>query len=400
MPTAPTIDYSIAIDANTGSQRIDYEYSNLLVHQRESAYPFTAFMVKMAMEKSLTSVIYWFETRPAPEQDLVNGAVAQGGGAGQAVSVVVDNPKYFKPNDVIEFPNTTVVAGSTTNMGFVVSVTVGTSTLSVKPYDPALIMAALADNETINILFTSYEQGSTTTTSSLTRPIRGTNASTILRDSYTVTKTYENERLFAAPERARARAEKEIRHLVDLNKLLMFGKLIAGSGDTSYASSGNLRTQTQGFENFITTNVFHYGAALTSDLLFDYMTQIHENSYGADGAMDTRIAFCSSKFLSFINKMTLQGVRFTNVPSTWGANITRLEWAGWKWDLVHDPVLTKFRQGAAFVFQPRYIRYRPFRPTQFRANVQNPENDYVKDEFLTEPNFEVKLEELHSIIYA
>src|SRR5882672_11584128 len=95
-PAAPTIDYNVSIDTNIGSQRIDFEYSDMLIHQRESSYPFTAFMVKMAMEKSLTSTIYWFDTRPAPEQDTVSANFAQGAANGSARTITVANPKYFK----------------------------------------------------------------------------------------------------------------------------------------------------------------------------------------------------------------------------------------------------------------------------------------------------------------
>lgn len=393
-PTNPTIDYNVSIDSNIGSQRIDYEYSSLLVHQRESSYPFTAFMVKMAMEKSITSTIFWFDTRPAPETDTVGADYAQPG-TNAAQAVTVTTPKAFKPSAVIEFPNSVPVAGVSTNQGIVTAV--GATTIDVRPHDPALVLTGATAGDPINILFSSYEQGSGTTVPSLTRPIRGTNNTTILRDSYQVAKTHENQRFYAAPERARARAEKEIKHLVDLNKVLMFGKDITGGGETTYQT--NVRTQTKGFEPFLSTNVFHYGASLTSTQLFDYMTAIHENSYGAEGNMNRRLVFASSAFMSFVSSYTLTAIRYQTTPAKWGASVTTLEWNGWTWDLVLDPVMTKFRQGAAFIMQPRYIKYKPYRPTQFRGNIQNPEVDYVKDEFLTEPNFEFRLEEAHAAIY-
>jgi hypothetical protein len=98
--------------------------------------------------------------------------------------------------------------------------------------------------------------------------------------------------------------------------------------------------------------------------------------------------------MSDINKLTLQGIRFNNTPTSWGASVTTIEWNGWTWDLVNDPQMTKFRAGSMMVIQPRYVAYRPFRPTQFRANIQNPEVDYVKDEFITEANYEHRLEEM------
>lgn len=402
-PTAPTVDYDVTIDSYIATERIDYEYSQQIIAQRESSFPFTAFMIKVSMQKALTSVIYWFDTRPEPDTDTVVtgcaananiGSTGTNGVTGRS-SIVVTAPKYYKPKQVLEFPTATPGTGET-NKAIVISVDTGTSTIVMSPLDPTKKMCAVLAGAAVNIMYSSYEQGSTTTKPSSARPIRGSNSSTILRDSYQVAKTTENERMFGAPERALKRGEKEIKHLIDLNKLLLFGDAV--SGDDTYFS--NRRTVTKGFENFVTTNVFSYGAELTSTKLFDYMTIMHENAYGASGDMNKRLVFCSSKFMSAINKMQLSGIRWTSIPTSWGVSITRIEWSGWQWDLVQDPTLTKFRQGAAFVMQPRYITYKPFRPTQFRPNIQNPENDYIKDEYLTEPNLEFRLEEVHGIIKA
>ena len=394
MPTNPTLDYNVSIDTNIGSQRQDYEYSDQLIHQRESAFPFVAFSNKMIKESSKTSTIYWFDTRPAPEVDSVSTTVAASGAVATSIAVVVATPKAFKVGHIIEFPNAAVGAGET-NIGYVSAVVVGTSTLTVLPADPTLKICGSTAGDVINIMSSSYEQGSGTTVPFLTRPIRGSNTSQILRDSYQIAKTEENVRLYAAPERARARMEKEIRHLVDLNKTLLFGKDI--TPETTYQT--NVRQMTKGFENFVSSNVIGYGASLTLKKLTDAMTQIHENAYGAEGNMNSRLVFCSSRFMGFINELLVPQLRFTNnIVTSWGANVTRLEWSGWVWNLVLDPTMTKFRQGQAFVMQPRYIKYKPLRDTLFRANIQNPEVDYVKDEFLTEPNLEVRLEEAHAIL--
>lgn len=398
LPNPPIIDHNVTVDSNRAGERIEIEYSQQLVHQRESAYPFAAFLIKMASQRSVTSKISWFDTRPAPEEDTLAAESLASATNGGPVTVRPANVSYFTVKDVIEFPDTSPGAGET-NVGIVTATgrdrdnNANPDVITVRPYSPSLKLAANAINSRVFILYPSFEQGGERTAPSLTRPFLVSNNSTVLRHSYQIAKTTENERYYAAPERVRARAEKEIRHLVDLNKLLMFGKMVV---DETYFNTR--RTQTKGFENFVVTNVFSYGSQLTQGLLFDYMRQIHENSYGGDGAMHRRLVFCSSEFLSFVNNMTLGGIRFQSIPKTWGADITQLIWAGWVWDLVHDPTLTRFRQGSAFVMQPRYIRYRPFRPTVFRGNIQDPEVDYVKDEFLTEANYEHRLEEAHAII--
>jgi hypothetical protein len=118
--------------------------------------------------------------------------------------------------------------------------------------------------------------------------------------------------------------------------------------------------------------------------------------------MNARIVFASASVLGDLNNLGLAGVTYQNVVPTWlGSSITRATWGAWSWDIVPDPLLTEFRNGAMFVVQPRYITYKPFRATIFQANMQgndNTEIDYVKDGFLTEANFRVELEEIHAYV--
>jgi len=394
-----TVDYNIAIDSSIATQRIDWEYADMLVYQRESAAPFLAFLTKLAMQASVTSIINWFEDRPMPDVDTLGAASLVSASNGAKVTVTPTNITYFKTNDVIEFPDAVLAAGET-NQALITAIGadkdggVNAAVFTARPYSPILKLAANANGAKVYRLFTSYQQASTGADPQLERPTLYTNRSTILRDSYRIAKTTENERFFGAPERARARLKKEIKHMRDICKVLYFGNTI---DDTTYYT--NRRTQTKGLENFITTNVFNYGLELSSSELFDYMKTIHENAYGAEGDMNKRLVFASSGFVKHLQTMVLPLTSFQNsIPTEWGANLSRLVWAGYTWDIVVDPMLTEFRQGTAFVTQPRYMRYRPFRPTQFRANLQVGRDDFVEDEFSSEINFELKLEELFAKI--
>jgi hypothetical protein len=397
-PTAPTIDYNVAIDSAYATQRIDWEYSRQLVHQRESAFPFISFLSKMATENSATSKIFWFDTRPIPDTDTIASITTPTTSAGTALTFVATNVKFYTPKMIIEFPNVGLASTSYTNKAYVYSVTTGTSTIVCYPIDVTLILANPQAADKVNMLYTNYEQGSETTTPSASRPILAYNASTILRDSYKCAKTTENERMFGAPERGRLRQEKEIKHLTDLAKLSYFGQYVVDDAG-SYLTTTQRRTSSKGVVDFISTNVHGYGDKLDALNLPDIMTAVHENVYGGEGANNRRLVFCSSQVMSFFNKLvTDKFMNIKEVANTWGANVTSVQWGSWIWDLVYDPTLTNMRPGWAVGIQPRYIKYRPYRATQFRANIQNPENDYIKDEFLTEPNFEVRLEEMHFVL--
>lgn len=421
IPTPPTLDYNASVNSyiagRSVTDQINYEYAQEVVMQRESAFPFLAFQLKQRQATALTSVIFWHEMRPRARQDNVTADV-NAGAAGAAVTVPVANPTWFNVGDVCEVPN--VALGALGTSQFIVTAISG-SNLTVYPYDGSASTAnvpamsgsspAAGDNPNnvagtlIQILFNSYEQGGTSIKAVNVRPTRQTNQTTISRHAYQVAKTTDNERLFFnMNERALQRNDTQIQHLTEMNVAAYFGKGVTGdsgavTGNITGTGGGSFRTAMKGFEALITTNAITLPVNWGKAEFFDAMGQFHRRAYGAPGDMNRRLVFCSDQFLSKISTMILGTGSPTNtsnsILTSWGANISTLTWCGWTWDFVLDPVLSIYRPGRAFVMQPRYVTFKQFRPTQFRANVQNPGDDFFKDEFLSEYTMETKLEELH-----
>jgi len=395
MPTYPTVIYDTAFSdsAGTGGPRVNIDYRMQLIQQRESAAPFLSFMLNLNSEATKTATFKMFETRPNPKKGTISGAVAAGSAANATVTVNVTtgNGSRFNIGDIVKAKNAVAPDATFSVWGRVTAIS--TDALTVRPNNPLLKIAAMDDADELQIWGNTFAQGTLSAKPSGTKPDLKTFYTQIFKNSYKVTKTHANNRLYGSPERDRLRGEKEIEHLIEVEKQLLYGD---GTLDTT--NDSDPRTTLTGILNQITTNVLEYGPSLEEAELFDFMTDVHKLKYAPDGKMSRRLVLASSDVLNDIQKIALKNRRVMDLATVYGMDVAKLVYANRTWDLVEDPILSDFLPGWAVVFHPRYVKLREFRPTRLEANIQPNDADYYLDQLLTELGLEVQLEELHGIM--
>lgn len=396
MVTQATMVYnqSFSTSSTTGGPRIDIDYRMQLVKQRESAAPFLSLMLNINSQSVNTSEFRGFETRPNPKKSAISGAVAEGATAGATVSVVVANAKYFAPGDIVKATGASTGGDTTkTVTGRVTVVTTATNTLTVMPNDPTLIIAAMADGAILQVWGNSYAQGTGGATPKGTKPDLKTFYTQIFKNSYQVNRTQANNKLCGAPERDRLRGESEIEHMIEINK-----SLYNGDGTVDTETDTDPRTNITGVLNQFTSNIMSYGAELSEDELFDFMTTLHAPKYAPDGKMSKRLVMASADIIKWINKIAIAKAAPREMLTHYGVDVFKVTFANRTWEFVEDPILSDFLPGWAVVMHPRYVKVREFRPTRLEANIQDNDDDFYKDQFLTELGLEVYLEELGGIM--
>ncbi len=396
MVAQPTIVHntSFSTSTGTGGPRIDIDYRMQLVKQRESAAPFLSLMLNINSNSTPTSEFRGFETRPNPKKSVVSGAVAVGGSANATVSVTVANGKVFAVGDIVKATGASTGGDTTlTTTGIVTAVNTSTNVLTVRPNDPALIIAPISDGATLQVWGNSFAQGTTGATPKGIKPDLKTFYTQIFKNAYQVNKTQANNKLYGSPERDRLRGETEIEHLIEINKALYNGD---GSVDTT--NDTDPRTNLTGLLNQFTSNIMSYGAELSEDELFDFMTTLHAPKYAPDGKMSKRMVLASADIIKWVNKIAISRNAFREMITVYGVDVFKVTFANRTWEFIEDPILSDFLPGWAIVFHPRYVKLREFRSTRIEANIQANDADYIKDQFLTELGLEVYLEELGGIM--
>jgi hypothetical protein len=85
--------------------------------------------------------------------------------------------------------------------------------------------------------------------------------------------------------------------------------------------------------------------------------------------------------LGWINKIASPKIRITPRDSTWGPQISEVQFAGKVWSFVEAPVLSAMRPGEGIVIQPMFLKKRVHTPTVYEQNVQTRIAKYYKDGF-------------------
>ena len=373
--------------ASTDGTTINIDFSKDLIMDYESEAPLLTLLTKMKDEAVLTNEFRFAIGRRAPRSSTATAAVTAVA-FGNTTTLNVAAGEYFVAGDTIEVPDTNVIAGTNTNQLYVVSVS--SDALTVRGYATTLGVCAIDDGAIVRRISPAMIEASSGTDAQQTEPTVYTQYCQSFEHYFSVSRLQDKNRQYTHPERARLREEARQKHVVDKEYAYFLQKKTKDETTT-----GKPRYQMDGLIPQITSNVLHYGASLSDTELYDFMTLVHNPAYSAGSK---RLVFASGDFLASVNKLASPAIRITTKESTWGPNISVVQFAGKVWELVEAPILSDARPGCAVVTHPRYMKKRTLIPTVYEMNVQNPIDKFYKDGFYGVDAVEVKLEEVFGYI--
>jgi hypothetical protein len=384
--TAPTVYYNRPMDSTAGTT-INIDFSKDLTLQHESEVPLLTLLSKLKTQKTETNEFKFAIGRFAPRISTANGAVVAGA-VGATKTLTVVNGAYFTIGDTIEVPDTYDDATHTSQLYISA---ISTNDLTVRAYDPATYgVCTIDDGSVVRRIAPGMIEGSSGTNSSQTVPTVYSQYCQSYEHYFDVTTIQDANRQYTGPERTRLREEARKKHAVDQEYSLFLQKKVK---DTT--TTGKPRYQQDGLIAQISSNVLNYGASLTDTELYDFMTDVHSPMYSGG---NKRMVLASADLLGDVNKMATDAIRITTRDTTWGPNITEVQFAGKVWQFIEAPTLSDARPGWGIVIHPSYMKLRTLIPTRYEMNVQNPIDKFYKDGFYTVQAIEVRLEEVFGVI--
>ena len=284
---------------------------------------------------------------------------------------------------------------------------------------------SVADNDTCQIIGTSFEEGSGSPDVFSTELEDGYGYTQIFKTAAEMTNTaYATRYRGYADEWSRIWADKLREHKVDIERAMLFGQK-ARQGGIQY---------TEGLVGHILKNVnptvndaaFSYSsgsayyrstaqAEMTYDRLLSDLEVIFDPARG--GASD-KLVLCSLPVITFFNKLgdgafldASMGHSNNNyrmdMTSRQGAfvhSIMVIDTIHGRLNLVKEPLFRGIADGFMLMADMSQVSYRPLignginRDTQVQTNVQSADEDLRKDMILTEAGLEVTLSESHALI--
>lgn len=361
---------------NINQDRRVVDMADTIALLQPSAAPLTCLLMRLQKKEAINPKFQWLEDDLQNRWDSVNGTTGTGG------SIIVTTISYFTVGDIVKVPRTGECM-------IVLTVTTGTSTITVTRGYGSTSAAALLATDPLVIIGNANEEGATAPTIKTTKTVTAYNYTQIFRSPFGVTRTEENSELYGGPDLAYERKKKGIEHAVDIERAFLFGE-----PKEDNAGTHPLRT-TAGVLNFISTNVTASVGTLTEAKLQTFMESLFQ--YGSD----TKFLFCSPLLLSAINSFAQSKLQMIPKDGTYGINIMRYISAHGEINLIKHRLLEgTIYGGMGIAIDLKNLWYRPLRgsDTKLKTNIQANDEDGEKDEYITECGLQLMLEKTHAVI--
>jgi hypothetical protein len=341
------------------------------------ATPFTTFL--QALSKSKTG---WPEFK-ALEDDVLPRFDAVVGAGGTAVTFNVATGTKFRPADIIIATRTGEQMRVESVAGNALTVTRGGTPV------------ALIDTDEILIAGSAQPEGDLSRIPVSANPVPWTNNTQILRRSWELTGTaYASENETDPHDWDYQAAKIGIEHKRDIERTLLYGvpsKVTASNGQPMRTSGGLFF--------WIKTNQMDAGGGFSEDEFNVWSRNLFR--YGAK----RKVLMGSPLATSVLNTFPQSKVRISQSEKKYGINVTTFVSPFGELGLVTNWEMEGAKYGGVLVaYDQANLKYRYLqnskdnRDSHVRTNIQAPDADTRRDEWLTEMGLEVNLEKTAGIV--
>jgi hypothetical protein len=370
-------------DVNANQRKIDMRAAVL---ELEPDYqPPNVISSRLPVRETVNPKYSWWENEPWARFDTVNGTTGTG------TSVVVNNGGRFSVLDIVK------VTRTGENMRITA---ISTNTLTVVRGVGGSAVA-LVDRDELLVIGGASPENDTSRTARTQNPVEVVNYTEITRDSVEESGTARSSAYNTAPtdwDDMSAQVGKE--H----GKHLEYKKWHGTPSEnlTGGANGKPLRTSGGAF-NFIRTNIASIGGTLTESAFWG--TQQAAFRYGSG----QKVMFCAGIPLNAINgfpRGKIEQVNPSGESITYGLRVSRLVGPFGEILVVYNKLFEGATYGGYAVtldmsnLRKRFLSADPggSRDTHIRTNIQPPDQDGRKDEWLTEDGLEFGLERTHALM--
>ena len=319
----------------------------------------------------------WLEDAPIPETDVTTATSTD-----VDTTFDVAHGEYFKTGDLVRIPRTGEYVLVTSVSGDVATVTRGVAGTA----------AALNNGETLHNLGLVDTEGDTSPAAKATVTQTLSNYARILKTPVNLPRPLAQAELYGGNERARLRKNAGTKHARLLELEVFHGT------KTQTVSGAEVRRTAGGLDHFVSSNILDASGALSESELYEWLGTVYRN--GVDGAVSSSwVLFASQELMNTIsmwgqNKLMTDSKR----NAAYGFHVSTLLTPYGTLDIVYHPLLEDGYAGYGYVVDMSGIKIGQLQPTVLQTDIQDPDEDGYKDQYLSEQTYFVMNEEAHGII--
>ncbi len=360
----------------------NYREGILLLFPNASA-PLTALLSKLSEQATDDPEFKWFE-KLLPDQTALLNADATTTDTVLSLVTAADYTK-FKPGHVILEVQTGEIMWVTGSVS---------GQVSVLRAQGSVAATAIGANDTIMVIGSAYSEGDGVPDAITYDPSLISNYTQIFRNVFDITGTAAATRIRYGDGQFQKEARREALelHSIEMERAFLFGY------KTENLTYGSQPTRTtNGLNGLIATNVTDFAGNVDIDSWEQVLQDVFK-----DGSAE-KLALVGNRALNVLNKIARNHYTVETTPTdkTYGMSMTTWITPYGTLQIKQHPLLsrdTNFNHWG-FIVDPAKIKYRYLRgrDTQYRENVQNPGDDAIKNEFLSECGLELNHETAHAI---
>lgn len=354
--------------------------------------PLTALLAKAKSEATDDPEFSWWEEsqsvpRMALSTQLTNTATSA------VFTTTADYDAYsFVANDMLLIENATTEASA--NVPFeiveVVSVTNAT-TIAITRAVAGSTAATAVTGSFITLLGSVFAEGTGAPSSTSRNPVKLNNYTQIFKTSYEITRTGKNTALRTGDPLMNEKKRKSFSHSTKMEMAF----LLNGAPTETAGGSAQPKRYTGSLRYFIQTNRTVFTATVTENSFIASLTPMF--NFDAGGGNE-RLGFCGNGYLMKLNQLAKANtqVNTDQVVRLYGMELTK--WImpqGYVYLRTHPLLNTHARYtNSAFYIDGSALKYRPLRggDTMFKDNIQLPDADAQKGQWIGETGLEVNHE--------
>jgi len=374
----------MAVGTNTiAEHRLRIDMSEKIAELEPNASPLITLTKKMKRRRVVTNPEFnWMEQDPGNRWDAINNSA---GYDNSATVWKVDNAGYFRVGDIVQVPSTTevVLVTAVDNTGNTITVIRGWGGSTT---------ASLVNDDPIVILGNANEEGAKLREIKTTEPVKKTNYTQILRTPVGVTNTLAATSTYGPKAMAYYRHLDGINHAIDMERTMWLGK----KGKDIH--NGKPRRTTGGILEFLTENVLDVSAitgGLTEQAFTEWLEDVFR--YGSS----EKILFACGRLCTIIDLWAQNKLKTVPGERTYGVKVKEyVSSHGTLFIVKHKLFEGPVYGGMGVILDMNNVAYCPLkgRDTKLLTARQDPDEDAVKDEYITEFGVEVRLPKTHAII--
>ena len=257
--------------------------------------------------------------------------------------------------------------------------------------------AAIPANAYLTKISPRYEEGSGAPMSVVRNPTKIFNYTQIVKTSYEITRTADKTRARTGSALTNDKKRRMTDHSTSLEQMLLFGR----KSEVTGPNGKPLRT-TGGVRSFLQTNVKVYTTTPTLNSFLDALAPMFDYDIGDAG--NERLGLCGNGFLMSLNKLVMNSsqvrINYDSPIELYGMKLFRLTLPQGTIYLRTHPLLNAHARWtySAFFIEPSNLRYRYITDTTPQDNIQLPDADTKKGQWLTEAGLELWGEMTHAYV--